>query len=358
MKIAVFHDYFVTLGGAEKVAITIAEALGADLITTVLHPELEKLKINLISLGEVPTSYPMRQIFASLKFFRDEFADIYDFFIFSGNFSQYSAVKNKPNLWYCHAPYRPFYDLYPKIFESLPPILRESAKAWAFFHRFFDKKSLEHVEKILANSKNTRRRILRYYSRDSKVVYPPINFKKFKFKEYGDFWLSVNRISPEKRINLQIDVFRRIPEEKLIIVGETTSSFGEKYKAKVLHNIPDNVEIRGFIPENELLDLYSRCKGVICTALDEDFGMVPLEAMASGKPVVATREGGYAESVVHNVTGKLVGPTVEEIKNAVLEVSRNPEKYKKACIKRAKLFDKPIFIRRIRKEISYLLQRL
>ena len=103
----------------------------------------------------------------------------------------------------------------------------------------------------------------------------------------------MNRIYPEKRIDLQFEVFRKLPEERLVIIGGyAEGDHAAKYYEKLIKNIPSNVEMRGAVTEEELIDLYARCKGLICTALDEDFGLTPVEAMASGKPVVAVNEGG------------------------------------------------------------------
>jgi glycosyltransferase involved in cell wall biosynthesis len=102
--------------------------------------------------------------------------------------------------------------------------------------------------------------------------------------------------------------------------------------------------MRGAVSENELIDLYSRCKGLVCTAIDEDFGLTPLEAMASGKPVVAVREGGFVETVLNGRTGLLVNADKDELARAVRLVSRNPAKFKEECVIMAKKFDISAFI--------------
>jgi glycosyltransferase involved in cell wall biosynthesis len=113
--------------------------------------------------------------------------------------------------------------------------------------------------------------------------------------------------------------------------------------------MPRNVEIRNEVSEEEIIDLYARCKGLICTALDEDFGLTPLEAMASGKPVVAVNEGGFKETVVHGKTGLLVGTDRDELATAVRAVSKEPEKYRVACVERAKEYDTQVFLRKLSK---------
>jgi glycosyltransferase involved in cell wall biosynthesis len=207
---------------------------------------------------------------------------------------------------------------------------------------------VKNLDNILAISSNVQRRIKEYYGIQSSIIYPPINTSKFKFRESGDFWLSVNRIYPEKRIELQFDVFRELPEEKLLIVGGfSEGDHASRYNKELLKNKPSNVEMRGEVSEEEIVDLYACCKGLICTALDEDFGLTPLEAMASGKPVVGVNEGGFVETVIDGKTGLLVDADKVEMVKAVRAVSKDPERYKDACIARAKEFETSVFLEKI-----------
>ena len=180
---------------------------------------------------------------------------------------------------------------------------------------------------------------MRFYRRESTVIYPGIDSPRFHCCEYGDYWLSVNRLYPEKRVELQIEAFRRLPEEKLLIAGGyTEGDHASAYVQKIMRDLPPNVTILGEVSEEKLIDLYSRCRALLCTAVDEDFGLTPLEAMASGKLVVAVDEGGFKETVTPE-TGVLVHPDIDAIIDAITTVGTNPEKYRHACIARAKEFD-------------------
>ena len=142
-----------------------------------------------------------------------------------------------------------------------------------------------------------------------------------------------------------------MPDEKLLIVGGfARGDHAARYARNLVKDLPENVKILGEIPEKELIELYSQCKGHICTAMDEDFGMTPLEAMASGKAVVGVNEGGYRETITDS-TGILVNPCIEEIVQALKLISANPGQYRDACIERAKKFDLPVFSENIRKII-------
>jgi glycosyltransferase involved in cell wall biosynthesis len=158
---------------------------------------------------------------------------------------------------------------------------------------------------------------------------------------------------PEKRVDLQVEAFRRMPGERLVVVGGTLAGdHSAEYVRKLMAGTPSNVEYRGRVSEEELVELYGRCKAFICTAVDEDFGMTPVEAMASGKPVVATREGGYLESVVEGETGVFVDANVTDIVRAVREVGGNPERYRRACEKQAVRFDIKVFVENMRGELE------
>jgi glycosyltransferase involved in cell wall biosynthesis len=355
LKAAIFLDYIGAIGGGERVALMLARALSADIITTDVSLEaVQKLgygDVRIRSLGKTVKLPPFKQISASLLFAACDFSQEYDFFIFSGNWSHYAARKHHPNLWYCYTPVRAFYDLKKSMISRQPnAAMRILAASWIRAHSWFDQRSVQNLDQVVAISETVRRRIEDFHGRSSQVIYPPVDTKRFRFKEYGDFWLSVNRIYPEKRIDLQFEVFRNLPEERLVVVGGyAEGDHAAKYNETLVKSIPSNVEMRGAVSEVELMELYEMCKGLICTAVDEDFGLTPLEAMASGKPVVAVNEGGFKETVVQGKTGLLVEANCDELVRAITEISKDPPQYKEACQRRAADFDTNIFLEKIRK---------
>jgi glycosyltransferase involved in cell wall biosynthesis len=349
MKIAIFHDYFGAIGGGEKVVIAMAKALDADIITT----DTETISrmdsgVRVISIGTSLKKPPLKQISATLRFYFSDFSKDYDFFIFSGNWAHYASRNHHPNMWYCHTPVRPFYDLYSTFLQRLPFIQRQLFRAWVAGHRYMDRNSVHRIDWIATNSANTQKRIMTYYQRDAEILYPPVNVSTFSCREYGDFWLSVNRIYPEKRIELQIETFRKLPESRLVIAGgHAQGDHSSAYVTGLMRNLPENVTWLGEVPQEKLLDLYGRCKGLLCTAIDEDFGITPLEAMACGKPVIAVNEGGFRETVTPE-TGILVQSDEKSIIDAVRFLSKNPERYHDACIARAQEFDQKKFAEKLR----------
>jgi glycosyltransferase involved in cell wall biosynthesis len=353
LTVAIFLDYIGAIGGGERVALMLAQALQGDVITTdVDRDSIRRLGytgVKVLSLGSTIKVPPLKQISASLMFSTCDFSKDYDFFIFSGNWSHYAAKRHHPNLWYCYTPVRAFYDLRSETLSRQHRwASRQAAALWIGCHRWFDRRSVKNLDRVAAISTNVQKRIMEFHGRSSELVYPPVDTGRFRFVEYGDFWLSVNRIYPEKRIDLQFDVFRELPDERLVIVGGyAKGDYASAYYKRLVGNVPDNVEIRGAVSEDELIDLYARCKGLICTACDEDFGLTPLEAMASGKPVVAVNEGGFRETVVNGRTGLLVKADRDELVRAVKEIAKNPEIYKDDCIKRAGEFETSIFLEKI-----------
>jgi len=171
--------------------------------------------------------------------------------------------------------------------------------------RYLDRRFVrKHVENIACISHTVRNRIQKVYLEDARVLYPPIHTDRFSWEPSQGYWLSLGRIDKWKRIHLQVEAFRHMPEKTLVVVGRVYPGF-----ERVVAAAPGNVVWKNVQGEGEMRALYSRCEGFITTAIDEDFGITPLEAMASGKPVVAVREGGYQETVLDGPCGGSLHPT-------------------------------------------------
>ncbi|TKJ17507.1 mannosyl transferase [Candidatus Woesearchaeota archaeon B3_Woes] len=359
MKIAIFHNYMDNIGGAEKVTLTLAGELDADIITTNINRKaIENMgfkNIRIKSIGKIPINAPFKQQFALYKFRKLDLKEKYDFFIIDGDWAISGAVKNKPNLWYVHSPIREIWDLYEYTRQhSVPLILRPIFDIWVKYNRYLNRKYVKHVDKITCNSKNTQKRVKKYLNRAAVVINPPIETSKFHYKKTGGYWLSVNRLITHKRADMQIKAFAKLLDEKLIVVGCYEKSRHFTAYANYIKKIkPKNITLLNGIGSNQLINLYANCKGFITTSKDEDFGMAPVEAMASGKPVIAPNEGGYKETVVDGVTGKLIDDiSVDKLIKSIQEVSKNPKKYKNTCLKQAKKFDTKIFIKKIKEQMA------
>jgi len=203
--------------------------------------------VNIISLGKTIKIAPLKQISASLKFMLCDFSKKYDFFIFSNNWAHFASKKHKPNLLYCQStPVRVFYDYYDLYLHQLSFFPSIIFRIWVKLHRSLYEHYMKYVSLIVANSVSAQKRVKKYLRRDSIVIYPPIDITKFKFKEYGDFWLSVNRLYPEKRLELQIETFRKLPHERLLVVGGYAGGDNSsKYADDLIKGLPDNVKLLG-----------------------------------------------------------------------------------------------------------------
>lgn len=360
MKVAVLHNFMDNIGGAEKVGLTLARDLEADMYSTNVNQHMIAkmgFGVRVHSIGRIPINAPFRQQLALLRFRHVKFKKHYDAFIIDGDWAMSAAVKNKPNIWYVHSPIREIWDLYRYTRTyTVPWYLRFIFDIWVHYNRYLNKKYVKQVDALVCNSTNVQRRIKKYLGREAKVIHPPIDTKKFTYNKNGDFWLSVNRLISHKRVELQLEAFAQLPREKLVIVGSYEQSrHFKQYKEKIQRLKPKNVTIINHATDEEIKELYANCKGFITTAQNEDFGMTPVEAMASGKPVIAPAQGGYLETVVDGKTGVLIKDiTAKKLVEAILDVAKRPERYKKACQQRAKEFDTSVFIKKIREELEII----
>jgi glycosyltransferase involved in cell wall biosynthesis len=364
-KIAIFHNFLDNIGGAEIVSLILARELDADIITTNIDSrKIAKMGFvdvlpRIFSIGAIPINPPWRQQLALKKFRELDLKRQYDFFLITGDWAISGVVNNQPNLWYVHSPIREIWDLQEYVRLNLVlPWQRPVFDVWVSFNRYLNTKYVQYAQKIACNSQNTQKRIKKYLQREALVISPPIETSRFYYEEPQGYWLSVNRLLKQKRVDMQLKAFAKLPNEKLIIVGSYEQSKHFLEYVQYCQGIkPNNVEFRSWVTREELIKLYAGCKGFITTSYDEDFGMNVVEAMAAGKAVIAPNEGGYRETIIPGRTGSLIDAIDEDkLKEAVLtlgkEIDANPGKYKEACRQRAKTFDTKIFIKKIKEEIE------
>jgi len=344
MKAAIFHDYFDEIGGAEITALNIAKILNAKIFTTNIDPKLIKSlgfsDIEIISIGKVPCVKHAKQLLAKARFYflnKSKF----DIYIFIGHNSLFATRNHTPNIWFCPGIERGLYFSKNRVFFKKPLI-------------YLDRKNIRNINKIISNSKNTRDKIEKIYNRKSSTIYSPINTDSFYFSKPKDYWLSVSRIDPYKRVEFIINCFKNMPDENLVIIGGASDE-NMGFLKRIKNSAPKNVKLLGPLFEvQRISDLYANCKGLIVAAKDEDFGKTVIEAMASGKPVIAPNEGGYKETIISGKTGILIDDINEnKIIDSIKFLNKNLEQYKEACTKRAKSFDIKIFSQKLKKEIKF-----
>ncbi len=355
MRVAILHDHLSFVGGGERLVLTLASALGADLYATDVDPKIPAKagfpEVRVKELAAVPQTPILRQT-RQAKAFHHAKIQTYDAYVLSGNWAIAAAHDHHPNLWYCHTPVRVFYDLERQFLADLSPAKRVAARTWVRHTRPKYESNVADVDAIVANSHNVAGRVERFLHRKAEVVYPPVDVSRYHFERVGDTWLAANRLSHEKRVALQVETFRRLPEERLVIaggpgVGVDAGRFIRSLKP------PPNVRFLGEVDDAQLRELYATCRGFVATAEDEDFGMTPIEAMASGKAVVAVDEGGYRETVVSGETGWLVPANVEALAAAVAAATPDRlEAMRSRCEARAREFDVGRFVAGMRSHLE------
>jgi glycosyltransferase involved in cell wall biosynthesis len=220
--------------------------------------------------------------------------------IISSSHAVAKGVKTEDHqlhICYCHTPMRYAWDLEEQYLEAMGRVKALAARQVLKFLRRWDLRSAPRVDAFVANSHYVAERIGRVYGREAAVIYPPVSTHLFEAREQkDDFYLTVSRLVPYKRVDLMVEAFNRMPGKKIKIVGTGPELEGLRGKAR------GNVEFLGFQPDEKVRELLGAAKGFIFAA-EEDFGITPVEAQASGTPVVAYGRGGALETVVPGVTG-------------------------------------------------------
>ncbi len=244
--------------------------------------------------------------------------------------SEWIRHKNPRVLWYCHTPPREVYDLYAERMKNRTYAQKLLYASFASAYKIISKGIVKELEAVATNSNNTRERIKKYLGRDATVINPGIEAKDFTNAGDGNLFLYPSRIIQTKRQDYVIDAFTRFKKKaknsrhKLIIAGTLSKdkehlAYFERLKAMKAKD----VIFRLNVSDRELKRLYSTSTAVLFAARNEDFGIVPLEGMASSKPVIAVNEGGIKETVVNGITGFAIS-TPEEMAERMRFVVEHP----------------------------------
>jgi glycosyltransferase involved in cell wall biosynthesis len=196
------------------------------------------------------------------------------------------------HICYCHTPMRYLWELYPDYVNrwTRSGLKRALMVPFSNYLRMWDYASAARVDEFIANSENVKRRIQRAYRREADVIYPPVAVESFFWREPRDYYLIVSELVSYKRLDVAIETFRS-NRRKLKIVGS-----GPLYKQLQRRATP-NIEFCGRVPASDLRDLYASCRALLLSG-EEDFGITPVEALASGKPIIAWGRGGVLETAV------------------------------------------------------------
>lgn len=254
-----------------------------------------------------------------------------------------NLIQNHPSVWFPHEPPRMLYDLKEYILKrkDLSLSKRSLFKSFSPFIRYINFKHTQSDE-IVANSFYSKEYLEKVYKREvGHVVYPGVDWERYAIKRGNEnILLVVNRLFPEKRVDLAIKALQYLEDHILWIVG--TGTHEKKLQKLVLDlGLEKRVKFWGYVSEIKLREIYSECFCTIFTPLREPFGMVALESMAAGKPVIGCKEGGFTEIIENGNHGFLIDPEPEKIAEKIIYLRENEDVYKKMsenCIKTAKIY--------------------
>lgn len=310
MRVALIHYWLVTWRGGERVLKAIGDLFpGADLFTHVADPaliarEFPGRSVRSTFIARLPFARRGYQRYLPLMPLALEQLDLRDYDLVisseSGPAKGVIVAPHATHLCYCHSPMRYLWDRYHEYYGAAGPITR-LAMAPAFHSmRTWDQVSAQRVDHFVANSAFVASRIRKYYRRDAEVIHPPVAVERFGAHSAvatEDFYLWVGQLVPYKRPDLLVDAFQAL-DRPLVVIGDGPMLGTLRRRA--------SPKIRFLGPQTEavIADHYARCRAVVFPGV-EDFGIVPVEAMASGTPVIAFDQGGVRETVRDRHTGLL-----------------------------------------------------
>jgi len=344
MKIALVHDYLNQYGGAERVLEAFTEIFPSAPIFTLIH---DPKKIYTSFLQKIPLAKSHHRSFPLLMPIAIEKFDLSDYdVVLSDSASFAKGIITKPetlHVCYCHTPPRFAWDDSHKYIKEfvMPKLAKIFVPLFMNYIRLWDREASWRVDKFICNSNFVAQRIKKYYKRQAKIIYPPVDTKKFTLgNKISNYFLMVGRLLAYKHFDIGIKAFNKL-ELPLKIVGNGPE---RKNLGKIAKK---NIEFLGELRGEELKKYYQRCQALVFPQ-EEDFGLVALEAMACGRPVIAYQGGGALESIKQDKTGIFFDQqTPESLIRAINKFRAdkfNPQKIRKHVLK----FDKEIFKKKIK----------
>ncbi len=327
MDLVVVHPNFVLRGGAELVVAKLAERFNPIIYTYAWKKEnsWEMLKNCDIRIVKPLNMNSLFMLKTGLGYYRMKIRD-YD--VINAHFppSQFIRNRNPRVLWYCHSPGRAAYDLYHARMQEYSFPVKAGHYLFTKVYRKINYDVVSRIECVLANSKNTQAQLKNYLNKDSCVLNPAVDPSEFHNEAYDKYFFYPGRITPSKRIEYVIAAYRLFKQRnltthfKLVIAGGLQDK--DRWYLERMRRL--HSDIRVDVPEEEFKELYSRCTAVLFSAMNEDFGIVPLEAMACQKPIISVNEGGPRESIIESKTGYLV-TSIEEMAQRMEYLSHHPD---------------------------------
>lgn len=351
MRVALVHDYLNQMGGAERVLLALHELYPqAPIYTSMYAPHLvdqrfRKMDIRTTFMQHIPFARRHHQPFLPLYPLAFERMDLRDYDVVISDSSAFAkGVVTRPealHISYCHTPMRWAWNYQDYIErERVGRLVRMILPTYVTWLRNWDFATASRVDYFIANSPSVAARIAKFYRRECIEIPPPVDTTLYEVSdELDDAFLIVSRLVPYKRIDLAVEAFTQLGLP-LHIIG------GGRDEQRLRRMAGQNVEFLGRLSDEQVRHHLSRCRAFIFPG-EEDFGLAPVEAQASGRPVIAYGAGGALASVVKGATGEFFyEPTAEALSAVVRQFQ--PDHYDPHAIRRhAEEFDTRVFLRRI-----------
>jgi glycosyltransferase involved in cell wall biosynthesis len=350
-RIALVHDYFVQMGGAERVAEAMHDSFpSAPVYTTVALPNSLPKRLR---GADIRTS-PLQHLPAMDRRFRHYFM-LYPFAVENFDLSAYDLIfssssgyakgvhrrRNAIHVCYCHTPMRWVWryedyvarERFGTGIRALLPLMLWGLRKW-------DLRAARQPNYYIANSRLVADRIKKIYGREAHVIPPPIDVNRFHMSnDIDDYYLVLTRLMPYKRVDLAIEACKRM-NRRLVIIGDGPD------RARLEKLADDRIEFLGRQPDGVVNYYASRCRALLFPG-EEDFGMAPLEANAAGRPVIAYRGGGAVETVVEGKTGVFFDQPNSRVLATAIEQFESMAWSQILLRRHAEKFDRNIFAFRV-----------
>jgi glycosyltransferase involved in cell wall biosynthesis len=356
-RVALVHDFLLDLRGGERVFLAFCGLFpDADLFTAVYDPVgtegrfadrtvhtsfLQKLHPNSTSFRRLLPLYPYAMEAMDLS--------AYDLVLSSSSAWAHGVLpsENAVHVCYCHNPFRYAWNAREATLRARGPIMRAALGVVLQRWRQWDWIAAQRVDRYIANSETTRRRIARYFTREAEVVYPPVEIERFAPGIVGDHYAVLSELMPHKRIDLAVRAFNRL-RLPLVVIGDGPD-------ARRLERLAGpTVRFTGRVADADVARLLASARALVVTATEE-FGIAAVEAQAAGRPVIALAEGGVTESVLDGRTGVFYEDATPEALAAAVSafdpLSIDPAE----CVANAQRFGVDGFARDIRANVEQAL---
>ncbi|MFK5953152.1 MAG: glycosyltransferase [Desulfobacterium sp.] len=358
MKVAIIHYWLVNMRGGEKVVEAFCDMFpDADIFTHVvdldhISKKLKRHTINTSFIQRLPKAKRFYQSYLPLMPLALEQLDLrgYDLILSSESGPAKGVITSPDSLHicYCHTPMRYLWDMYHDYRDNTGLLKRILMPSIIHYLRMWDFSSAYRVDSFIANSSFIKKRINKYYRRSAKIISPPVDTTAFEPSDIiENFYLVVGQLVNYKRVDIAIDAFIDSGKQ-LIVIGE-----GEMFPYLQKKIKDKNITLMGHQPFSVIREKLATCKALIFPGM-EDFGIVPVEAMASGRPVIAYGKGGILDSVIDGVTGIFFDEqTPRSLNNAINKFEGLENNFSSSqIIEHAKKFDKTRFISKMQAHIN------